>query len=304
MGLFSNSNKNKQEPTLEDSGSYSRPDDDAVAAQARSKRASSAGEPAPRRKPKSAQDPILPEKKRARRRLVGAVALALAVAVGLPMLLDSEPKPLASDVDIRIPSKDTPSVQAAPVPADDALDAREEIVEAPATPAPAARDVAEVKVASAVPEMKMLPPEELKAPAPKPAETAPSKPVEKPVEKTVAKVEKPVEKPAEKPAEKPVAKPAQPEAARALAILEGKPVAAAPAEKFVVQVASLGSQESVDELRAKLREAGITSYTQKVKTRDGELIRVRVGAPSSKEEAEKTRAKLDRLGLGGSVVPA
>ena len=48
----------------------------------------------------------MPEKKRARRRLVGAIALALLVAVGLPMLLDSEPKPLSTDIDIRIPSKD------------------------------------------------------------------------------------------------------------------------------------------------------------------------------------------------------
>ena len=84
--------------------------------------------------------------------------------------------------------------------------------------------------------------------------------------------------------------------------MEGKPVAAA-GQQFVVQVASLASQEKVDELRAKLRAEGISSYTQKVKTKDGELIRVRVG-PSSKEDADKTRARLGKIGLGGSVVPA
>ena len=43
-------------------------------------------------------------KKRARRRLVGAVVLVSAVAVVLPMVLDSEPKPVRQNVDIHIPS--------------------------------------------------------------------------------------------------------------------------------------------------------------------------------------------------------
>ena len=290
MGLFSNSGKNKQETTAEDSGFYTSPDD-AVSAEARSKRASSAGAPAPRRaRAKAGADPILPEKKRARRRLVGAIALALAVAVGLPMLLDSEPKPLSSDIDIRIPSKERVAAPAAaaPVAPSAALDEREEIVETPVAAAP--REVATVDVAAPKPALKMLPKED------KPAQatlTPPPKLAEKPADKAVAK--KVEEKPAIK-TERPA------EAARAIAILEDKPVEAA-GQKFVVQVASLASQEKVDELRAKLRAEGISSYTQKVKTKDGELIRVRVG-PSSKEDADKTRARLGKIGLGGSVVPA
>ena len=97
------------------------------------------------------------------------------------------------------------------------------------------------------------------------------------------------------------------DASRALAILEGKPVAkpaeAAPS-KYVVQVAALASQEKVDELQGKLRDAGIKSYTQKVPTPTGERIRVRVGPFGNKEEAEKARAKLGKLGLNGSLVPA
>ncbi|MGZ8321343.1 MAG: SPOR domain-containing protein [Telluria sp.] len=300
MCLFSNSSKNKQETTAEDSGHFYRADDDDVAAEAKSKRASSAGGAAPRRpRSKAAADPILPEKKRARRRLVGAIALALAVAVGLPMVLDSEPKPLSNGIDIRIPSKDKPAAPLvqAPVPAAEALDAREEIVEAQQAPAaaPAPRDIAEVNVAAARPAMKMLPKEE-----PNPVV---EKPAPKPVEKPPVKVAKLEEKPAVKAEEKPAPKAERPaEAARAIAILEGKPADAA-GDRFVVQVASLASQEKVDELRARLREAGISSYTQKVKTKEGELIRVRVG-PSNKDDAEKTRAKLGKLGLGGSVVPA
>ena len=42
-------------------------------------------------------------RKRARRRLVGAIALVLIVVVFVPMFLENEPKPLSQDVAIRIP---------------------------------------------------------------------------------------------------------------------------------------------------------------------------------------------------------
>lgn len=45
-------------------------------------------------------------RRRARRRLVGAVVLALAVAVIVPMLLETEEKPLGEDVSVKIPPID------------------------------------------------------------------------------------------------------------------------------------------------------------------------------------------------------
>ena len=45
-------------------------------------------------------------KSRARRRLIGAITLALAIVVILPMVLDSEPKPTGQDIDLRIPAAD------------------------------------------------------------------------------------------------------------------------------------------------------------------------------------------------------
>ena len=45
-------------------------------------------------------------RRRARRRLVGAIVLALSAAVFVPMLLESEPKPLGEDVSVRIPPID------------------------------------------------------------------------------------------------------------------------------------------------------------------------------------------------------
>ncbi|HWW72835.1 MAG TPA: SPOR domain-containing protein, partial [Duganella sp.] len=93
------------------------------------------------------------------------------------------------------------------------------------------------------------------------------------------------------------------EDARALAILEGKgaakPAAAESGQKFVLQVAALSDQGKVDELRKRLKDAGISSFTQK--TPSGEITRVRVGPFSNKEEAEKVRAKLSGMGLNGRL---
>ncbi|MFC0135505.1 SPOR domain-containing protein [Massilia eurypsychrophila] len=305
MGLFSFLNKNKQDTTADDSGYYSR-DEDSVASRARSKRASSAGEPAaPRRERKSrGDDPVLPEKKRARRRLVGAIALALAVAVGLPMVLDSEPKPLAGDIAFQIPSRDkapplpVPAVPGA-VTAADSLDKREEFID---PPKPEPREIKTVAVAEPKVEPKPAPPKD----APKAEAKPEAKPEQKP-EPKVAKAEpKAVEpKVAEpKPAkvavkeDKPAAKPE--DAARALNILEGKPPAVA-ADKFVVQVAALGTAEKVAELQGKLKDAGIRSFTHKVSTAGGERIQVQVG-PFSREEADRMRARLDKVGMPGSIV--
>jgi DedD protein len=349
MGLFSFLSKNKQDTTGKDSGYYSADD------QARSKRASHAGAPAAKRAKNEAADPVLPEKKRARRRLVGAVALALGVAIGLPMLLDSEPKPLGADIAIQIPAKDKPAAaergastvaSASKVAASAALDQSEEIVTLPlksvakappAAPKAEPKPVADIKPA----ESKLV---EAK-PAAKPVEAKPAEPRHDVKAETKAAEAKAAEAKHDAKAEakaaeakhdakaeakaaeakhevktlelkaeaKREAKAAEPpkasgDAARAQAILEGKPAApatpAAASGKYVVQVAALANQEKIDELQAKLKEAGIKFYTQKVPTQAGDRTRIRVGPFASKEEAEKMRAKLVKAGLGGSLVPA
>lgn len=90
MGLFSFLSKNKQVSDTDD-------DNDAPVKARRSRRLQASEDPV---------DPVLPEKKRARRRLIGATALVLAAIIGLPMIFDSEPKPLAEDIEIHIPSRD------------------------------------------------------------------------------------------------------------------------------------------------------------------------------------------------------
>jgi cell division septation protein DedD len=69
-------------------------------------------------------------------------------------------------------------------------------------------------------------------------------------------------------------------------------------QRFVLQVAALGSAEKAAELQASLRGAGISSHTIK----RGELIIVRVG-PLPRNEADKVRGKLARIGLSGFMTP-
>lgn len=304
MGLFSFFRKNKQDSTSVEGEFSSRAEEESNAIRGRGKR----------KQGTAPVDPVLPEKKRARRRLVGAVALVLAVIIGLPMILDSEPKPLADDIAIQIPSKDKPVAPAADHPASAssssrvaasaALDKKEEIVDAanlPGTPAASTKPGAEVAAADA----KAVEPT-------KPAST--DKPPQNPhaAVKPDSKSEtKPVEKAAAKPDPKVAAQAAAKadDAARAKAILEGQPEAPAkPAAdkksgKFVVQVAALATQEKINELQGKLKEAGIKSYTQKVATESGDRTRIRVGPFASKEEAEKVRGKLAQIGLNGTLVP-
>ncbi len=280
MGLFSFLRKKQQESSVGNSDFYSQADEEQPSG--RSKRRQS-------NKREEAVDPVLPEKKRARRRLVGAIALVLAAVIGLPMILDSEPKPLADDINIQIPSKDTaaPIAQSkAPIaqknsrtPAAESLSPDEEVIE---PPAPQVAAKAEVK-SEEKPEVKAIEPEK------KPQ---------------VAKVETPEHKVATPPT---IAKTDHSdEAARARAILDGKANAAAPkaSGKIVLQVAALASQDKVNELQKKLQGAGLKSFTQKVATESGERIRVRVGPFANEAEAEKARAKLTKLGLTGKQVPA
>jgi DedD protein len=180
------------------------------------------------------------------------------------------------------------------VAAEDSVDKGEEVLQAP----PAAKSAAK-------PEHK---PEPLKAKAePKPEHKPEHKPEPKPEHKLADKPEPKAEK-ADKPAKpKTEDKPAKPhDDVRALAILEGKAADKAEKEKsaesssqrFVLQVAALSSQDKAAELQAKLRGAGISSHTEKA----GELIKVKVG-PLNKDEAEKVRAKLGRIGLSGFMTP-
>lgn len=61
-------------------------------------------------------DEQLQLKKRARRRLIGAITLVTLMVVVLPMLLDGEPKPVSQDINIQIPAQNGGSFASRVIP--------------------------------------------------------------------------------------------------------------------------------------------------------------------------------------------
>ena len=233
-------------------------------------------------------------KKRARRRLLGAIFFVSVVAVVLPMVMDHEPRQTVQDVEIRIPGQDekpfAPKFAIAPVEKTTPKPA-----EAPVVP-PVAATAAMVAESAAKPTARVV---EV-AKDPKPAE----KSVDKPAEKPAAKAEKPPEKPAAKVPEKTVEKPKADDAKRAAAILAGQPAEAKPAAKngeYLVLIGAFSNEANVKSLRAKLGEEGIKTFSEPLDTPQGKKTRVRAGPFASREAADKALEKMKRIGISGVV---
>ncbi|HEX8988452.1 MAG TPA: SPOR domain-containing protein [Rhodocyclaceae bacterium] len=244
----------------------------------------------------ASHDEQLALKKRARRRLVGAAALALLAAIVLPMVMDHEPRPASQDIQIRIPSQEAPSGIAARV-----LPSRPA-----ATPLPPAPSVAEAPAASAEakPETKPESKPEAAKIAAAPAAPATEKPSEKPAEKAAAKpAEKPVEKAAAKPSDKPADKAAEKpadrkktEEARAASALAGE-----SADQWVIQLGAYKEAGNVKLLLSKLKGMGVPAYTEKFDSPQGPRTRVRAGPFPSKDAAEKAKVKVKIIGVDGPI---
>jgi DedD protein len=223
-------------------------------------------------------------RKRAKHRLIGAVVLVLIGVIGFPLLFDTQPRPVAIDIPIEIPGKNTVKPLVMPAPA---------TATAPtvAASAPAAAE----KVAAP---SSLTPTEEILADKPA-APTAPATPAVKPEVKPEPKVA------AKTPA-------ASDEAARARALLEGKAVVPAPAAakvastevegRLVVQVGAFADEAKAREVRQKLERAGLKTYTQVADTKDGKRIRVRVGPFATRADADKAASKIKGLDLPAAIL--
>lgn len=238
-------------------------------------------------------------RRRARHRLIGAAILVLVGVLGFPLLFDTEPRPVAGDVSIEIPSRNDNSV----------VVAKAEI------PAPKEKPVAPVKAEVLVSAQESLDTREEVLQAVAPSQKAPSEPVEseaalgaaKDALKEAARI-----KANEQAKEQEMAKEARSaaadkakndaaEAARAKALLEAK---APPGgnERLVVQVGAFADPTSARAARLKLERAGMTTYTHVAETAAGKLIRVRVGPYPSRAEADKAAAKVKTLGLPARIL--
>jgi DedD protein len=218
---------------------------------------------------KTVSEEQLQLRKRARRRLIGAMALVTIVAVFLPMVLDHEPKLVNQDINIQIPSLDAGTFTSKIVPvipgAPDAMSAATVAPEVPAkAETPARTEPAPMSAAAPV---TMAPPQQA-APERPQAKIAPAPPAER--------------APAPKTAEK-----------SAVEVKAG----------FVVQVAALNDADKARQMQQQIAAAGVKAYTEVVPTVKGNVTRVRAGPFASRDEAEKMRDKLKDMGLGGNIVP-
>jgi DedD protein len=222
-------------------------------------------------------DADLQLKKRARRRLVGAAALALFAVIVLPMVMDREPRPMTQDIQVRIPSQDSTGLAARVLPGKPA---------ASPMPAPEPKPVVEAPAAAAksAPEPVATKPASPTVAAP--AVVAAAAPAQKPAEKPAAAEKKPAA------AEKPAAKPAA----------ESKPAGDASGQ-WVVQLGAYKEAGNVKLLLAKLKGVNVPAYTEKFDSPQGPRTRVRAGPFATQEEAEKARARIKIIGVDGPVAP-
>ncbi len=236
-------------------------------------------------------DPTLPEKQRARRRLVGAIALVVAAIVILPMVLDSHPKPVTDDIAIDIPNRPATVRSRA---SDDRSDD---------TQAGVAPDLADMNdtagsgaAAAGV------------APAP-PPEAAQSKALQQPAHGAQSKQEKSNQPEAKRaPASEPSAGAARSNAAQSSKSVavpapsaaqpdSGTP-AAPPGARFAVQLGVFADDAGARAWESKLKAAGVPAYIEHRNQADGKMrTMLRAGPFADRAAASAAIAKVREAGL-------
>jgi DedD protein len=274
-------------------------------------------------------------KRKARRRLVGAIVLALAAAIIVPTLLEKEPRPLGDDVSVQIPPVDEGKFvnrltgkagDAKALPKADGKanagtaankpEPKPEVQAETAPPPGAAQSASPAPTVAAAGE-PLLPRKSVAdaeqrviAPPPKPALKADAKAAATPEAKSEPKAAPKTDaKPSPAPESNSGPKPAGSEARPAAgAALQAPPAAtaAAPAKSdgFVVQLAAFADDKGANALANKLKKSGYAAYVQPVETSRGTLWRVRVGGYGSRPDADAARVILKGEGYSGIVAPA
>ncbi|OFZ70470.1 MAG: hypothetical protein A2Z01_11190 [Betaproteobacteria bacterium RBG_16_58_11] len=206
-------------------------------------------------------------RKRARRRLVGAVVLVAVVVALVPMILpESKPQQDSQPIDIRIPSQDATGYAPKILPAPGAEQAAPRAKPAIAVP-PAALNAAPAA-----------------SPAKSSAEPMPAVNVAKPSD---AKPDQ---------ALKPEAAPAESKQAPLVKAMTEPPKPAKTADSakqtYFVQYGAFSEMKNAKQRQADLKAKGVNTFTEVVKTTAGDKIRVRSGPYAAREQADKVREKV------------
>lgn len=227
-----------------------------------------------------AVDPALPYKRRARRRLLGAVVLVAAVIAGVPFLLDPEPTLQRPEVVLDIPPRDTP------LPGTGAAAADRPVTGSPQSPttgvqAPVAPSASAPPPPPPVSAAPVAPRAQQPAPSPSPTPTPPA---------------------AVRPAPAASAPPAAPSSPVAGAPDRPPAAAASSGGRWVVQAGLFGRSENATAVAGRIRSIGLPVYTESIDGAQGPRVRVRVGPFASRAEADEARATLSLNGIEASLV--
>ena len=213
------------------------------------------------------QDAILLQR-RARRRLVGAIALVVFIVIVFPIVLDNERKPVGQDLVIHIPSQEAGKLNTRLLPA-----------KAPETEPAATAGAAKAEISQNASEAPAKANAKSIAPAAKPEAKLPGE-----AARSAAAANK------------------------TNAGAEGKSRSApAPDQKgWLVPLGAFTDPKNVKDLQARLSAAGMKSLRETVKGPRGDQTRVRAGPFESKAAAERAREKLKAMGVaaGAPVAPS
>jgi DedD protein len=247
-------------------------------------------------------DPTLPEKQRARRRLVGAIALVLAAIVILPMVLDSHPKPVTDDIAIDIPSR--PTAPGEKTAARDDADSDDDTQAGVAPDNPGASNLAAVAAgASAAPAQTTQSTNTAAG-----ANAKAAAPAQTQTQTAAAAKTAPAQTPG---TSKPAAKPAAPSTNTAVASNQttnsatsgsvdsgDSAPATPPGARFAVQLGSFSNATAASNWVTKLKAAGVPAYTEQRKQPDGSTrTLLRAGPFPDRAAASEAIAKVRGAGL-------
>ncbi len=205
-----------------------------------------------------------PEKQRARHRLIGAATLVLIAVIGLPQILDQQPKPVANDITVQIVSNlPNPAASVLNIEPDKKppVDAKSEPKPELAPPAPASPPVAASKPTNSTPGTPNSASKNLGL---------------SPGEELVSTSKESVG------------------AADAKVAVNGK---------FVIQIGAFASEERANGWVAKLKENKIPYYVLTRNNAEGvKLYLLRAGPFTEREAAESAEKRIRSLGLSPRIV--
>jgi DedD protein len=222
-------------------------------------------------------------KRRARRRLVGALALVLLVVIVLPLVLDREPRPLSQELSVLIPSQDAGRFNSRALPPGAPVQEAQQGNAAVPSSQPVRSAAPVTPAATSTPSPAIAP---SATPAPVPASPLSAMPLSA--------------------APAPVPAPAPSAAAGSATASAPTPpvVASGKAERYLVQIGAYSTTLNAKRAQDKANAAGFKTIVEVAQGPKGEQTKVRAGPYATREAAEKAREELKTLGLPvGSVVP-